>query len=343
MKDALRIGPIEAAPGEIARGLLRIGELADGCSPIQIPVVLANGSADGPVVYLHGGSHGQETVYTIELMRRLVRFEVDPRALRGALVMVPAANLLAHQAASRIAPHYGVREGGPFGGDMHKLWPGDPIGSITQRLASAIWEQIVARADCVVDFHTNSSPGLAFALMYQPSGPAKSEPETTAWRRSLELADAFGLTVVLGAPTPNTLAGASILAGKPAMTVEIPTPRMLSESLVAVALRGTKNVLASLGLLDAPIEPQVDSPPIPGKHVILPSVRANRGGMVHFTVAPGHYLSAGTVIARIFDVFGDELEEIRMPQAGYVSTFPPLSWAASQAIATGDYVADCFS
>jgi predicted deacylase len=179
--------------------------------------------------------------------------------------------------------------------------------------------------------------------MYQPSGSTAAEPETTAWRRSLELADAFGLTVVLGAPTPNTLAGASILIGKPALTVEIPTPRMLSESLVNIALRGTKNFLASLGMIDSSIEPQVDSLPIPGAHVILPSIRANRGGMVHFTATPGEYLATGTVIARIFDVFGDELEVVRMPQAGYVSTYPPLSWAAAQAIATGDYVADCFS
>src|SRR5262249_167707 len=137
MKNAFEIGPIEAAPGEITRGLLRIGELADGCSPIQIPVIVVNGHEDGPIIYLHPGSHGQETVYTIELMRRLARFELDPWHLRGAVVMVPVANLLAHQMASRIAPHYGVREGGPFGGDMHKLWPGDPAGSITQRLASA--------------------------------------------------------------------------------------------------------------------------------------------------------------------------------------------------------------
>jgi predicted deacylase len=112
---------------------------------------------------------------------------------------------------------------------------------------------------------------------------------------------------------------------------------------VAVALRGTKNVLAILGMIDIPLEPQGESLVIPGRHEILPSIRANRGGMVHFTVTPGQYLSADTVIARIFDVFGDELEAVRMPQAGYVSTFPPLSWAAAQAIATGDYVADCFS
>ena len=78
-------------------------------------------------------------------------------------------------------------------------------------------------------------------------------------------------------------------------------------------------------------------------HRMKTSIRANRGGMIHFEVTPGHYFPAGTVIARIFDVYGDELEAVRMPQDGYVSTFPPLSWVGAQVVATGDYVADCFS
>jgi predicted deacylase len=343
MKETLRVGAIEAAPGQICRGLLPVGELADGCTLIQIPVVLVNGAEAGPVVYLHAGSHGQETAYAIEMMRRLVREDVEPRSLRGGIILVPAANLLAHQSGNRIAPHYGSREGGPFGGDMHKLWPGDASGSITQRLAAAIWDKIVAQSDLVVDFHTNSNPGIPFVLMYQPSSQPRTDVESLAWRRGLELAASFGLTVVLGASTPNTLAGAALLNGRPSMTVEIPSPRMLSQSLVDCARRGTKNLLGQLGLIDAQLEPQSEFPPLPGEHLILPSIRANRGGMVHFEVTPGEYQPAGTVIARIFDVFGDELEAVRMEHDGYVSTYPPLSWAGAQAIATGDYVADCFT
>jgi predicted deacylase len=278
MKETIRVGTIEAASGQVNRGLLHVGELADGCSPIQIPVVLVNGSEDGPVVYLHAGSHGQETVYAIELMRRLVREEIDLQKLRGAIILVPAANLLAHQAGNRIAPHYGSREGGPFGGDMHKLWPGDAAGSITQRLAAAIWNQIVSQADLVVDFHTNSSPGIPFVLMYQPSSHPLTEVESSAWRRGLDLAAAYGLTVVLGAPTPNTLAGAALLVGRPAMTIEIPSPRMLNQPLVNCALRGTKNLFSQLGMIDARTEPQTEFPPMLGKHLILPSIRANRVG-----------------------------------------------------------------
>ncbi len=340
MKATLKIGDIAAEPGSLATGLLRIGDLADGCSPLHIPVIVLNGSADGPVVYLHAGSHGQETVYAIEMMRRLSRFALDPAKLRGAVVMVPAANLLAHQAATRISPLYGVREGGPFGGDMHKLWPGDPLGSVTQRLADAIWREIVSQADYVLDYHTNSIPGLPFALMYRPT--ATDGPPGDAWQRSLQMAQAFGMTVVLGAHTPNSLSGASVQVGKPAMAIEMPCPRVLDRPMVAAALRGTRNVLVHLGLIEGAVVAQEDTSPLPGEHHILPSIRANRGGIIHYEVEPGVLLKAGTAIASIYDVFGVRVEVVRMAQDGYVSTFPPLSWAASQTVVSGEYVADCF-
>ena len=47
-----------------------------------------------------------------------------------------------------------------------------------------------------------------------------------------------------------------MLAGKPAITVEIPSPRILNEELVASSLLGSRNALARAGLIDAPIEPE---------------------------------------------------------------------------------------
>src|SRR5262249_21307307 len=225
MRQAIRVGAITADRGEVAKGLLHVGELADGCSPIQVPVILLNGAQDGPLAYLHAGSNGQETISAIETMRRLVRETLDARHVRGAVIIVPAANLLAHQAASRIAPHYGVREGGAFGGDLHRLWPGDPAGSLSQRVAHAIWTTIVSQADVVVDYHTTTSPGLPFTLLYQESEASRPPGYDELWRRTVELASAFGLTVVRGLPSPTTLSGASMAAGRPAFMVEIPSPR----------------------------------------------------------------------------------------------------------------------
>jgi uncharacterized protein len=340
MGDSIKIGPIEATSGGCASGLIHVGELADGLTPVQIPVFVINGSMKGPLLYLHGGAHGQETPYAVEMMRRL-RWELDPAKLKGTIVGVPVANTLAHHAGARLAPHYAAREGVPFAGDLHKLWPGSAGGSLTQRIAHVLWSEIVSRCDFAVDYHAVAEPAMAFAFLYR--GGDRSAEGAPAWVRSLDMARAFGLTLVTTAPNPLCLTGACLDAGKPAFMVEMVRGRALDEPVVAGALRGTRNVLVHLGMIDGAVEPQTDFLVLPDIHPALPTVRANRGGFISFEVECGAFVPAGTVIARIRDALGNEAEAIPMPSDGYVMTFPPLSWVGNQAVATGDLVADLFA
>ncbi len=340
MRATVSVGPVHATSGSGATGLVSIGELADGVTKVQVPITIINGREDGPALYLHAGSHGQETIHATEMLRRL-RAELDSSRLKGAVIAVPMANLLAHQFATRIPPHYAAREGVAFAGDLHKLWPGDAKGSLTQRIAHFLWTQAVQQCDCAIDLHAVGEPGMAFNFMYR--GGKHDALGAPAWKRSLEMARAFGLTVVTTAPNPLTLAGACLDAGKPAFMVEMTKARTFDETVVAGTLRGTRNVLVHLGMLDGTIEPQRDFLVLPGTHAAMPTLRAERGGLIRFEVECGVFLRAGTVIARIRDVFGVELEAIAMPADGYVMTFPALSWVGNQAVATGDLVADIFA
>ena len=40
----------------------------------------------------------------------------------------------------------------PFAGDLHKLWPGDAKGSLTQRIAHFLWTEIALQSENVCDF-----------------------------------------------------------------------------------------------------------------------------------------------------------------------------------------------
>lgn len=68
---------------------------------IQIPVTcIRNG--EGPTVLLLAGVHGDEYEGQIAL-GRLIR-DLDPAALRGRLIVLPALNLPAVSAARRVSP-----------------------------------------------------------------------------------------------------------------------------------------------------------------------------------------------------------------------------------------------
>jgi uncharacterized protein len=340
MQTTIEVGKLRVEPGAIARGFLEFGELSDGCTVLRVPVMVMNGRQDGPLLYLQGGAHGQETIYPVETFRRLfTTLSVD--GLRGAIIAVPIANPLAHQAACRVAPQYASREGIPYGGDLHKVWPGDADGGLTQRIASVLWKAIVTQCDFAVDYHAVSVPGIPFAFMYR--GGKTEAVGTPQWERSLQMARAFGLTIVTTAPNPLPLAGACLDAGKPALMIELPAPRVVEERMVAVALRGTRNVLVDLNMVEGEVVPQRDLLVIDGERRALPPLRANRGGIILFEAECGTLLQVGTPIARIVNPFGEEVEVIRMPSDGYVMTYPPLSWVGNQAVATGDYVADIFA
>ncbi|MEP7206050.1 MAG: succinylglutamate desuccinylase/aspartoacylase family protein [Casimicrobiaceae bacterium] len=340
MRETLKAGPVVAESGTVASGYASIGELADGVTQVRVPIVVINGRNDGPILYLHAGSHGQETIYSVDLLRRL-RAELDPDRLKGAILAVPLANLLAHQFATRVAPHYAAREGIAFAGDIHKLWPGDARGSMTQRIVHFLWTELVAQADHAIDLHAVGEPGIPFTFMY--AGGKRDAPGTPAWADTLELANAFGVTTITTMPNPLTLAGACLDEGKPAFMVEMTNSRMLDQANIAVALRGICNVLKRLGMIEGSVEPQRDVRVVQGLHRALPTIRAERGGFIHFEVECGVFVAAGTVIARTRDLFGNEVESITMPADGYIMTFPPQSWVGHQAVATGDLVADIFS
>jgi predicted deacylase len=340
MRDALQVGPFTVQSSAVQKGFLHVAELADGVSEVKVPVWLMNGSDDGPIIYLQSGAHGQEACYSFEAFRQLF-LAVDAARLRGAIIAVPIANPIALLAAWRVSPQYAAREGIAFAGDLHKVWTGDPQGSLTQRLAAHLWSAVVHPANYVIDYHAVSVPGMPFAFMYR--GGKTDAAGTPLWNRSLELARIFGLTIIETRPNPLTLCGASLDDGKPAFMVELPAARIADDAAVSVALRGSLNVLRQLGMIEGATESQTGFPFVPGVRSALPSIRARRGGMISFKAPCGAALAEGTTIAEIHNASGELVECVTMPEAGYVMTYPAMSWVGTPSVGAGDYVADIFA
>src|SRR3954466_14875021 len=124
---------------------------AYGYIPIPI-VVLKNGT--GPTALFISGTHGDEYEGQVALCN-LAR-SLKPEMIQGRVIILPAANLPA-AVAGRGAPP--IDEG-----NLNRLFPGDPDGSVTEQIAFYIEHELVARADLVVDLHSGGS-----SLMYVPS------------------------------------------------------------------------------------------------------------------------------------------------------------------------------
>lgn len=110
---------------------------------VMIPItVVKNG--EGPTALLTGGNHGDEFEGPIalwDLSRRL-----DPSELTGRVIIVPAMNYPAFQANRRCSPI--------DGGNLNRMFPGNPAGTATEKIADYFQRYLLPLADVVLDFHS---------------------------------------------------------------------------------------------------------------------------------------------------------------------------------------------
>lgn len=177
--------------------------------------------------------------------------------------------------------------------------------------------------DMWINFHCNALPT---ALVYQEFDIR--QPET----RSIieKMAKAFDVTSIYegeeGTPVPGdappTLTNLAKRHGIPTLLVELIDGGYISEPSTTVGVRGVLNVMKTFSMIPGDPEPQIEIPIVRGRCRYHKMVRCTRGGIIHPTKIPGEFIKKGEVIARIFDVWGNEVEAIQMPVDGYIWAYP---------------------
>jgi len=321
---SITVGTASARPGERATGVIPAGQLALG-QPIDLPVMIVNGTHDGPTLWINASLHGNE-LNGVQVASAIANL-LDPDALYGALICTPVANPLAFQAKVRLTPQDGRNLG--------QCYPGDANGEITQRIAHAHFAEVARHADALIDLHASGVTNRA-----KPYGVLKFSgfPETEA--RAVDLLRAFGIflncTIDTLVPTdePVPLTGSLDLAcmalGIPAFMTEIGHAGRLEPEIVSFGIEGVRNSLRHLGMLKEE-ETQFPGSVFGTKRFI---VRCNASGIVVQHHEPHDFVARGDVIATIQDVYGAVIEQVLAPVDLYI-----LSLKEDAVAAAGDRVA----
>jgi predicted deacylase len=309
------VGQVEAKPGELKRGYCFWVELKDG-TRVNLPVIIVNGASEGPKIVITSATHPTELV-GLAAVQYMTKKYLNPSKMKGSLIIFPVANPLGMQLGEYISPHDIV--------NLVNAYPGSKSGTITSRIANFIWE-VSEDADLVMDFHENVEPCLNFSIV----GRGK-DPDTD--RKAMELAEAFGITIIRSAketeyrlpgvkPGDKSFTDLLMSKGVPAFTPEFVGATGATfdenETRVQVALRGCLNVLKKLGMIEGRVETQTGIKVMKGNYEVAGMPISNRGGIVHRTAEIAVKLRKDTPIAKIVDVFGEELEVIKMPLDGYI-------------------------
>lgn len=335
MPEKIEVGDVTAGRGELKKGVIKGVELVNTAS-IDIPVLVMNGVEEGPTLLLLSTQHGIE-IQGIEVIRIVMREELNPRSLRGAVIGIPVGNPLAfmhHQYLSWIDNL-----------DVGRVRADRPEGNTTERLAYALWTEAWSKADLVVNIHCNTRPDSLIYQWINIGNPATRE-------RLERMAEAFGATTIvsdepLGEDAPPTLGNLAARKGAPVILEELIDGRWISEPSTTAGVRGVLNIMKAFDMIDGDPEPQQGFPVVPGVNRFHGIIRANRGGLIRLLKKPGEPIKQGEVLAEIYDLYGDVIEEVEMPVDGYVWAFPcgqSLGTSGSlQAVQTGANVAYAFT
>jgi uncharacterized protein len=259
---------------------------AYGFIPIPI-VVLKNG--DGPTALLVSGTHGDEYEGQVALCN-LVK-SLDSARIRGRVIILPAANLPAAIAGRRTSP---IDDG-----NLNRLFPGDPDGTVTQQIAYYIEHELVPLADLVCDLHSGGS-----SLMYVPAALLGGYGRDADNAKGIAALKAFGspLSYVVEANQggDRTLSGGAIRHGVLALGTEMGGSGHVTRAALRIAERGVNNVLVHLGILPespriAPDEPQRFLEVGGGDYYVY----APENGLYEPLVDLGDIVEAGQPAARI--------------------------------------------
>ncbi len=201
---------------------------------VRLPIHCLNGT-EGPTTLILGAMHGDE--YEGPVAIDALARSVDTNALVGRLILLPALNLPAMMAGTRLTPDDGL--------NMNRVFPGDPLGSLTQRFAHWLSETMMPLSDHILDLHSGGRT-LNFA-------PSILVPEASS---HLSLAKAAGLA--FGAPftvlinedhAPMTIDAVAEKLGKVMISSELGGAGMVTRHTAALATQGLARMVAALGHL----------------------------------------------------------------------------------------------
>jgi len=282
---------------------------------LDVPALDITGTADGPVLTLIAGVHGCE--YASMAGLRKWANGLRDRELSGRIQAVPVLNLPSFRARTPfVVPDDGK--------NLNRCFPGDPEGTLADRLAYDTFTKVITGSDALIDMHTGD--------MVEALQPFALYDAGTAEARAREMATAYGLGYVIRQePGPDRAVGGTTSAaaaeiGIPAIIAEAGGCGLVERKAVETHVRGLDRVLALLGMSeDGPQEE-------PATTVYLKRflwLRCRDEGWWEPTSWVGDAVTEGQVIGTVSSLDGTQtLETITAPADGvlmFITSSPAVA------------------
>jgi predicted deacylase len=295
---SFHVAGVEVKPGEKHAGHLAVGSASTHM--VKMPYIVVNGGEQGPVLTVLSGVHALECA-PVEAVLRLAD-SVEPAYVSGTLALVPVVNtegFHARKPYSNQLDHL----------NQNKVFPGDPDGSMTRRVAHAVFHHFVSKSDYLVDCHSadlgeDATNGM---FIYRTD-----DPDLTG--RMIEMARCFDCSHVETTEISGNTGEAVRLYGIPCIMTESGAPYPIREDDVLYHYMGLRNLMRHIGMIDgeAALGHQRVDPPSRRVH-------AGCGGLWRRKVEAGQRVKEGQLLGVVSDLHGGTLQVATAPLTGVVS------------------------
>lgn len=286
--------------GQVHQFYLKMGQNATG-SPLKIPVLVAKGASDGPVLGLTAAIHGNE-LNGIAVIHKLFK-TIEATEIKGTVIAIPGLNPLAIESNQREFTD---------GVDLNRIFPGDSAGNRSEQWVYRLAQKIIPLFDYHIDLHTAS-----FGRINSLYGRGDMNDSDLAQLLPLLNPDIIVSnkgTASFGSASGLTLRAYALSLGIKSITVEYGDPQVIQPEMVIRGVEGLKNIMRYLGMVTGEVV-MTQTPLICSKSYW---VYTDKGGYLEVLVELNQKVTQGQPIALLTDAFGNLIAEYTAPEDGVV-------------------------
>ena len=300
-----------------------------GWANLLLPVAVI-GAGAGPTALVMAGNHGDEYPGQVAILRLMRELTANPAHVRGRVILIPALNLPASKAATRLSPLDGK--------NLNRAFPGRADGTPTEMVAHYLTTVLFPRVEIVIDIHTGGRsldfyPCAHMHLVPDLEQRRRMAAGTLAWNSDF----AFLYTDVAGS---GLLPVEAERQGKIVITTEMGGGEVVTAAVHGLTQSGLKNVLIHFGVLEGREVSRADLN-LPPTRWVQALARddyrfAPESGIYETLLPLGHEVSAGQPVGLIHFLERPDREPatIVAPSAGVL-----LASRGPSLVAQGDCVA----
>ena len=273
----------------IQHGFLKLPHSHDKSAwgSIVIPITVAKNGV-GPTILLTGANHGDEYEGPVALfdLANNINFE----DIQGRVIIVPGMNYPAFQAAKRTSPI--------DGGNMNRVFPGNPEGTFTEKIADYFNRTLLPLADFVVDFHSGGK-----TLDFLPFCCAHVLNDKEQQSRCIDAMKAFNAphsVMLLEIDAVNMYDTAAENMGKVFISTELGGGGSTTAYTVEIAKKGIRNLLRHTGICKGDLEvSETINLDMPDQRCYIFS---ETSGLVEHCVDLGDSVKEGQLVAKVHNI-----------------------------------------